>query len=417
MNRTRRILSTIATTFAFLAATAATAVAGDPELYDWPSDESPILVKSDAGILLLGADGTPRRALSWNPNDGDDDQPARLVDMTGDGSPEIIGSGSPTFITDSAGVPALSIDDGCDQVTVGDVGDHDGLGLVCVDGSRVSLYRGSGSRAWSMNVNRNIDYCRIGDLTHNNDNDIECKYRGRDQYLRIRPEGEAIDTSADSQTFEEPGEELAETQPVAGITVDGDVDIGGEDPLTITVDGDTITIGDTDDEESEPTTIDGVAAATTTGFGDLDDQQLVALTDDRIYVIADGGRAISDYSTDPSGYSRTPRAEYYSLNVNGFEDNEEVRELVRTIQDDLSQCYGSRMRSDPYAGSGRYILQYFIGEDGSIQQLNERTNRVRDDQLESCTKDAVRSLDYPGAEAGRAVVTLNLLFTFVDEEG
>lgn len=389
-----------------LLAASSTAMADDTQLYDWPAGDAPVLVQNDSGVLLIGPDAKPLRALSWDANDGDLDQPVRLVDMTGDNTPNIVGSGNPTFITDATGVPELSLNDGCDQVVVDEFRQFSGLGMVCVDGSDISLYGGDGSRAWSLGAGRNIDFCHTGDLTNNTENDIECKYRGRDQYIRIRPDGDVIDSSAETQGLEQPGEDLTETMPVDAVAGTGDV---------FSIDGNTITVS-VDDEITSVDADADIDAAFVKNFPEAESEFLVALAGHRLHLVSDDGQTVYDYSTDTSDYSRVPHADYYALNVNGFEDNDAVRELVRDIQDDISQCYGDRMRSAPFAGSGRYIVQLFVGEDGSIQQLTPRTNRVNDDQIESCTQDAVRSIDFPGADSGRAIVNLNLVFTFVDEE-
>lgn len=418
--RTRPLFIAL-TTLALVVATASSAVAGDTTVYDWTDDEVPVVIDTEEGLLMFGQSGEPVRAYSWNETTDERDRPVRLLDFTGDGSLEIIGSGTPTFVIDASGVPEFHFEDGCDQVAVADMIRDSEMDLFCVQGTEVALYTHTGSRAWSADIGRHLDYCSAGDLTGDTQPDIECKIRHADQFIRFSPDGEILDASAENEGIQNPENPADQIQGVdEGVwTGEQSFDLDGDGAA-----GETIHAADGGLEirkegADEPlATIDtgAVQGATVTEFDDREGQHVVVATADTIYVVGQGGEDVREFPADPAGYNRVPHAEFDSLHANGFgEADGDVQEMVRGAQDDIAQCYGSRLRTAPFAGTGRYLIQVHVGEDGSVQNINERHSGVDDDAIESCVQDAVRGLDFPGAEEGRAIINLNVVFSFRDE--
>lgn len=402
---------------------AASTAAAETKVYDWPDEQTPVLIHNDSGILLIGGEKKPLRAFTWSKNSGEYDQPLRLLDLNGDGTPQIIGSGTPTFVTDASGEPIFNFEDGCNQVVTADLVDGSNLDLVCVGRTEVRVHTPRGSRAWSADIGRAIDWCRAGDLTGDTSHDLECEYRGGGQFVRFRGDGEVLTTSAEETGIADYGRDLDFVDPSTDAVFTGeesfDVDGDGSAGETLhAVDG-ALEIRKRGEEEpvARIDTAGDVVAAVVKDLDEDGQPEIVAVTDRRLYIISEGGEEVADFSADASDYSRVPHAEFAGLHTNGFGDSDdEVKEAVRAVQDDIAQCYGRRMRTAPFAGSGRFIMQVFVGEDGAVQQVNRRHSGIGDDTIEDCAENAIRGVDFPGAEEGRAMVNVNIMFSFRDEE-
>ena len=402
---------------------ASQAMAQEAAIYDWGAEDAPALVANDTGVILIGTDARPLRVATWRANaSGERDKPLRLVDLRGDGSLNIVGSGNPTFALDESGEPLFAFEDGCRQLVVADIIQRTNLDLVCVKNRQVRVYTDRGNFAWSVDPGRNLDWCVAGDLTGNTRNDLECAYRGINQFLRVSYEGEVLTTDAENHNLENARESLNEPSPSPQTVWDGeerfDLDGGGEATASIHIEGGTLQVRQRGAEEPlSQTSVRGEPLASL--VKDLtgeDGQEVVLLTSQRIYVISEGGEQIEEFSANASQYSRVPHAELASVYVNGFgEAGEEARGRVGDIQDDMAQCYGTRLRSAPFAGSGRMVMQVIVDEEGSVQDVQKRHSRVGDSRTENCALEALRGLSFPGAEEGQATVNVNVIFTFRDE--
>ncbi len=422
MKKIQRGILAISVMTVAVVVSATVAWAGDTAVYDWPAEDAPVLVKNDSGVILIGADAKPMRAFSWNANDGDHDQPVRLVDIRGDGTPEIVGSGTPTFALNASGEPMFSFEDGCRQVVVADLIQRTNLDIVCVNSGEARVYTDRGRYAWSVSPGRNLDWCVAGDLTNNTRNDLECSYRGSNQFLRLSYEGEVLVTDAENHNLEGAEENLdeavASTEEVWSGDEGFDLDGNGEANITIeAVDGRLVVQKRGEEEALSSADLRGEPQASL--IKDLDGEgarEVVLVTDQRIYIVSEGGEKIEDFSANAGQYSRVPHAELASVYVNGFgEAGEEAREAVGDVQDQIAQCYGNRLRSAPFAGSGRQVMQVIVEESGDIQQVQKRHSGVGDSQVEDCAVEALRGVSFPGAEEGQATVNVNVIFTFRDE--
>lgn len=420
-NTTKTLIATITTSAVLLAATSA--MATDTKIYDWPDEEVPVVVVSDAGLVMLNQSAEPLRVFDWQANEGERDRGLRMLDTDGDGSPNLVASGNPTFVTDSAGDPQFSFTSGCDQVIVADIDRNTETDLVCIDGTELRLYAHTGSRLWSVDLGRGIDWCHAGDLTGDTRPDIECKFRGAEQYIRFRPSGEVITDEAERVGIDNPVELADQFHPVDEAVWTGersfDLDGDGTASETIQIDGSILQIHKKGEDEpiGSVETSGEIKAVTVANFNELEGARIVAVTDNhRLYVIGEAGGDVSDHSADPSQFNRVPHAEFNSVQVNGFEDNDAVRASIQEIEDNIASCYADRLRQAPFAGSGRLNLQGFVGDDGSVQTMRVRHSDVDDDNIENCVQNAVTGVGYPGADGPRAVVTVDLYFSFVDQE-
>ncbi len=407
---------------AMVMAASSTAVAQEAAIYDWPSEEAPILVTNGQGLLLFNTEAEPFRAFSWDGNEGEHDQPLRLVDLTGDMSPEIVGSGTPTFVTDAAGIPQYSFNDGCRQVVIAEMGHGSERDFICVQRNEVQVYTGSGSHAWTIRPGQPIDWCRAGDLTGTTHDDLECQYT-RGGYIRFSAGGEVLDASAQNPGLEGEREEISEVEPFGEDLWSGEqsVDLSGdgEPDHRLRADGSELVLeveGADEEEEAKRVDVGGeIEAVGLKDFGDEVGVAIVVLTGSEVAVITDAGESVETYVADPGRYERKPHAEYTTLRASGHGDREEeVKEMLEAVRQDIAQCYGQRMQTAPFAGSGVHNIQVELNDDGSAQ-LRQRRSDVDDERIESCANDAIEGIDFPPPESTPALVVVNITFSFVDE--
>lgn len=390
-------------------------------IYEWPSEEAPVLIENQSGLFLLGSDGSPLRVFSWNRNQGAEDRAVRLIDMDGDGNPNIVGSGTPTFVLQANGNPIFGEADGCRQVQVGRLVSRRGLDLVCVKRREVRAYTADGQFAWGFSPGVNIDYCRIGEVSGTGE-DVECKLAGREQYVRISGNGELLNDAGTSHMVAA-GDSRSYVRPVQeGVWT-------GEETFDLTGDGRPVErivaveagLEIRRGEEEEPLfTVETGAkplAAMVTTFGEEESSSIVALTANHIFVIRAAGEEVSRYSANAGRYRRVPHGELVSVFARGFgEGDSDAREAVRGVQAQISQCYGNRLRAHPFAGSGRQMVQVLVDESGAVKEVNQTASQVGDRQVEDCARQALRRGNYPAATEGQGTINVNIVFTFRDEE-
>ena len=390
-------------------------------LYDWPDADAPVLVETSSGLIFLSKEGKPFRVFAWRMNGGEWDQAVRLIDVEGDGAPNIVGSGTPSFVLQASGEPVFNLEEGCQQVALGRMTGARGHDVVCVRRREIRAYTGDGQFAWSVSPGRNVEFCRTGDITGNGRDDVECKYQGRESYLRIGNDGAILAESGEQSLLADAARQFQFASPVGEAVWTGeesfDIDGDGRAAETVHVEEGAVVIRKSGAEEpvariAVEGDVQSVAVKDLSGEGAL---SVVVLTSRGLYVAQDGGQEVERFAVDASRYRRVPYADLVSVFARGFgEGDEEARQAVRDLQDRISQCYGQRLRSNAFAGSGRQMLQVTVDGSGgaSVQQT---ASQVGDRQVETCARQALERGSYPAAEEESATVNVNIMFTFRDE--
>lgn len=399
--------------------------AAEVSVYDWPDAEAPVLVNAGSGLVLLGKDGAPMRAFSWRANSGERDPGLRLVDMLGDGTPEIVGSGKPSFVLRANGEPVFEIEEGCDQLIVADITASRGLDVACVTGREVRAYTGDGQFAWGVQPGRAVEWCQVEDVTGNVKMDFECKLRGRDAYIRISDSGELLTAEPGEAAMSGETPDLNEANAAPDAVLKGeerfDFDGDGKAEERLVVGEGSVKVVGAGGEDAplvEAEVRGEVEAALVKAMDGEGGVSVVAVTSERVYVLDQGeeGARARDFSADASDYRRVPFADLASVYANGFEDSAAAQEAVRGIGDRIGQCYASRLRGNAYAGSGRQIVQVTVGQDGKVKEVTQMHSDVGDSQVERCARQALERGTYPGSQGETGTLNVNILFTFRDEE-
>lgn len=400
--------------------------AAEVAVYDWPDAEAPVLVDAGEGLVLLGKDGAPMRAFDWRANSGERDSGLRLVDMLGDGSPEIVGSGKPSFVLRANGEPVFEIEEGCEQLIVADITASRGLDVGCVSRNELRAFTGDGQFAWGVQPGRALEWCQVEDVTGNVKADFECKLRGRDAYIRISDSGELLTAEPGEAGMSGEAPELNEAAAASDAVLKGEerFDFDGDgkaEERVVAGEGSLKIVGAAGEEAplAEVAVRGGeVEAALVKQLGEQGGVSVVAVSAERIYVVdkAEGEVRVRDFSADASRYRRVPFADLASVYANGFEDAGAAQEAVRAIGDRIGQCYASRLRGNAYAGSGRQIVQLTVGQDGKVREAMQMHSDVGDAQVERCARQALERGSYPGVQGESGTINVNILFTFRDVE-
>ncbi|TXD34199.1 AgmX/PglI C-terminal domain-containing protein [Lujinxingia vulgaris] len=399
--------------------------AAEVSVYDWPDGEAPVLVDAGEGVVLLGKDGAPMRAFDWRANSDERDPGLRLVDMLGDGTPEIVGSGRPSFVLRANGEPVFEIEEGCEQLIVADITASRGLDVGCVSRNELRAFTGDGQFAWGVQPGRALEWCQVEDVTGNVKVDFECKLRGRDAFIRISDSGELLTAEPGEAGMSGEAPELNEARAASDAVLKGeerfDFDGDGKAEERLVVGEGSLKIVGAAGEEAALAEVDvrgAVEAALVKQLGEDAGVSVVAVTAERIYVIdkAEEEVRVRDFSADASKYRRVPFADLASVYANGFEDAAAAQEAVRAIGERIGQCYASRLRGNAYAGSGRQIVQLTVGQDGKVKEVMQMHSDVGDSQVERCARQALERGSYPGAQGESGTINVNILFTFRDVE-
>jgi hypothetical protein len=393
------------------------------DIYDWPSSEYPVVVSNNGNLIFIDKEGKPTRAYDWKAQKrGERDKAVYFVNMDKDGGPEIVGSGTPTFVLNQDANAIWAHKEGCDQAIVSDFVADDKLDIMCNNGRELKVYTYDGQFVWSLGLNRRIESCRAGDWNGDLKSDLECSYRGSSQLARIDAEGKLIDGEADKQEIPDDANDLDEFAPAGKSVIEGkehfDLDGDGNADERLTADGDAIVVGSKAKSKAlARIELGGEAVgAVVKKMGDAGTHAFV-VTEDKIVVIGPDAKKKAEYSVDADRYKRSPLAELKSVYANNFGEgnNQKAQDAVTAVQDKLSACYGSRVRSNPFAGTGKMLLQVSVDDKGNVKNVNRVHADITDNSILNCAKKALQRADYPAAEGGNGSINVNINYTFVDE--
>ena len=425
----RTVIAGVASLGMFLVS--ATAFAGEGSIYDWNASEAPVLIENESGLVFLGADKEPWRAYHWDRAEGDHMKGLYFVDMDKDGKTDVVGGGDPTFGLHPSSNPAWSISEGCSQAIVANFAADDKLDVMCNRGSEISIYTHDRQKIWSIDLGVSIDWCRAGDINGDLKNDLECKYRGRETFVRLDSEGKLLAKESEESKISDDAVDLEEAQPVDAKKIlagEKEYDLNGDGATeeSLLADGNALVI----QSRSKKTAVARIelgGKAKSAIVKNIDGEgkpEIVALTDSDIIVANSKGEQIGKYSANAKRYRRHPVAEFDSVYARKFSDNEKAQKLVRGAQKDLAQCYERRVRGNLFVGIGQVIFKVTVGDDGKVENIERMHSAIRDQKVEGCAKKVIDGLDFPKAgekkddeeNAEKATVNIVLKFTFEDRE-
>lgn len=401
----------------------ASSAAAETTIYDWTNPETPVVVRNASGLIFIGKDKRPIRAYRWKEtNKGPQGQTVFFTDMDQDGSFEIVGAGKPTFVLQTNSDPLWQLEDGCDQVIVADFVADNKYDLMCQNGKEIKVYTHDGQFVWSLSLGRRIDECRAGDYNGDLKADLECQYRGMKKHALIESKGEIINPETDEQNISGEGIELDRAAPVDTAILDGktyvDLNADGHDDEYLKADGEALVIGSkAADTAIGRVELDGKPLAALIKDVDADgNTEVVAVTEDTIYLIAADARDVQKFAASANKYKRKPVAQLDSVYANGFgENNDKAKAAVEAARDNLSKCYASRVKHSQYTGVGQLIMEVHAAASGKVEKVSRVHSEINDAKVENCVKKALKRVDLPKAADENAKINVIMKMTFADE--
>lgn len=417
-----RSLLSVATGASALVALAANASAQDYQLYDWPDATAPAVITTPNGALYIHKDGSPYRAYSYAPNKVKG-QPAMIaVNIDGQGGPEIVGIGKPTFAISASGAPLWSMDKGCKQGLIGDIFADDKLELMCVQGNEIKVFTHDNQFAWGLSLGRSFGTCSLGETNGDLKADIECKVGGK--IARIDgAKGQLISAESSESMIPDdykPYDPMTPVDPKASMDGSQTYDFNGDGTAEEFVQVIDKAIGVSSKSSPKPLfVVDLKQVPQVVLVKDLDQDkkpEIIAIAGKSVFVISSNGKEVNSYSLDIKKYKRKPLAEFDSIYPNNFQDQDAATAEIKKRQGDLSKCYTSALKKDDFAGSGRLLLKVEVDAKGKPTQVSSDFSEV-DKKVSSCAISALKKGQYPVAAAEKTgSINITLRFTFRDQD-
>lgn len=326
----------------------------------------------------------------------------------------------PSFVLATSSDPIWALEKGCQQLLVADFVVDKKQDVFCLNGKDMKVYTHDGQFVWELGLGKALDACAASDINGDLKADIECAYKGTKQFTVIEGNGTQAIATATSRQIPETNVTLPEFAAVDGALLTGEqrVDLNGDGKPEerLQSDGKSLVIlsGAQDVELARIDTkgeVVGALAKDLDGDGTL---ELVAVTRQHVFVISGAGKNVASHSANAATYKRQPVAQLSGLHANGFADNAQARTTVEGLQDSLAQCYAGRVRTNPYAGSGRLLIQLGVDDQGKVARTEVMHNEVNDKTIEKCVRETLQKAKFPAAASGQASVNVNMTFSFRD---
>lgn len=354
-------------TLAFLVATLSTASAFGQTVYEWPSKEVPVMISNTSGVLFLGKDKTVYRVYSWSQTKGAEKPGVIVTDIDGDGNPDVVGAGKPTFVLNHDADPVFTLKS-CDQVIVTDIAADNKKDLMCLNGNEIAIYTNDGQLIWKAKTTARYDYCKAADINGDLKADIECKIRGAKKFTRTNgPNGEQLAAATENSEIAETKMDLfpGNALPADGFSMDRDLD-GDSKPEKILIGKDILIEG-------------------------------------------------KSFSLNAKKYKRVPVARLESVYASGFEADAAAQKVVEDLNDKLSKCYASQIKKNAFAGQGQVLIDLKVDKTGKATAAEITYSGIPDTSVSRCAQSALKSAKYPVPTDVEGKLNVRMFYTFRDQ--
>lgn len=354
-------------TFVFVLATLSAGSAFGQTVYEWPSTEVPVLIHNDSGVLFLGKDKTVYRVYTWSQNKGDEKLGLIVTDLDGDGNPDVIGAGKPTFVVNHNADPVFTLKN-CDQVIVTDIAADSNKDLMCLSGNQLSIHTHDGQMIWTTKTPNRYEWCKAADINGDLKADIECKIKGSKKFARHDgSNGELLAASTEGSEVSETRMNLFPAMAPAegGLILERDLD-GDKKPEKILI--------------GKDISIDGAS-----------------------------------FSLNAKKYKRVPVARLESVYATGFESDGDAQKVVEALNGKLSACYTSQVRKNAFAGQGQVLIDLKVDKKGKSSAADITYSGIPDKSVSKCAQGVLKSGKYPVPSAEEGTLNVRLFYTFRDQ--
>lgn len=91
-------------------------------------------------------------------------------------------------------------------------------------------------------------------------------------------------------------------------------------------------------------------------------------------------------------------------------DREDIRQVIKKNISSIKTCYSDRLKTKPDI-EGSVVVEWDISADGSVSKADIKTSSLKDEIVENCVIDKIKSLKYPVPPHG-TIPTISYPFTF-----
>ncbi len=370
------------------------------------------LASFEGGLVLLKANGDPHRIYKFaRIKEGTPDR-VRVVDVDGDGRPEVFGLGVPTFMLNKKGDPLWDVPKGCQGFALANVmGDEKQKELVCASGGAITVYTHDAQEVWSYDYGRRTVILDVGaaDTADTGNEDVEFRIRGQKKgFWRISNAGEELGRdfeARETQVQDETGDYKARLADLLGGKTSFDLNGDGAGEESLKVEGAHVVIASSGKGKplAEFDMPGGVVASAAVGDIDGDGKLEVLLGGVGVVrVVGFDGAVRADLRIDPARMQRTPVATLSGANATGLAvphkadnieeaDEEALRELLEQKGfGAVKACYERRLKSYPLTHRGKVILKFEVDGTGKIRGQHTLYSDVTNDAVVGCISKAAK---------------------------
>lgn len=400
------------------------AMAQDVELYAWPDSEVVAMVATRGGLIFMHKDGSPYRVYSWTPEKRASQEPYFVTDFDGDGQPEVLGAGRPTFMIDTNADPLWS-NKGCAITNVGDFSADRNPDVMCSDRRKIKMLTYDNQLIWDLTIGPSFKRCTAGDTNGDLKADLECTITGNRMAIIDGEGGSVIDPNASDSQIANPDAEvwtkaaLADPGVIGGSTL-SDLNGDGTAEEYLTIDDTLVSVV----SKSNPkalVTADLKAKPEAAMFKDLDGDgfdDVIVVSKKAIVTFFPKAEKVKSrtFSTSTKTYKRKPVADLQNVFANNFEDNDAAVAAFEAMGDKLSKCYAGQVKKNKFAGSGKLLLQAFVDEKGKVKTVNKLHSEIPDKKVASCAMTTLKKTKAPkAAEGNQGMINITINYTFRDQ--
>lgn len=388
------------------------------DIYDWSEPELPVLITTKGALIFIGKEKMPIRVYSWKASKGKNKKSSFIVDMDGDGKPDVVGAGKPIFVLNHMSDPVAYNKKGCNQVLVADFVADEKLDIACVNGKGITVYTHDLQMAWTAKINKNIKFCRAGDVNGDLKAELECRH-GKSWARFDGSNGELIAGETKTEEVTHPisvGIDPADPDILNGkraFDFDGD----GTSEETLVVDGNAVAIR-SHSKKVGLARFTLKSAPITALVKDIDGDkkvEIIIVTKKEILIASPDGKHTKSYSLNPKKYKRTPLAKLDSVYGNGFSDDKAAQKVVTEMNKKFSSCYSGQVRKNQFAGGGKMLVEAKVNKKGKVKSVTIHHSSLADKKVGKCVRGILKKLKFPAAAEDSATMNVSLSFTFRDQ--
>lgn len=341
-----------------------------------------------------------------------------VVDLDGDGRPEIIGIGKPTFGLDATGNPLWDFPDGCSELAVGDLLGTPEKEVACIHGKSLTVLACDGSPSWEVQLSSTGMSGLAAGLLGTTDGKDGLEFNVGKEILRFKGDGTPLGNEF-TERATTPVDLLELQRAESAGLLDGstqlDLDGDGVAEDSLLAEGSKLSLRFKGKQEPVVYELPGgriLAVAVGEGFGDT--PLIVVGGEGRVAFLGADGKVKKETAIDLLRASRSPKVEVVGVNAVGFELRENVGKTFDASREQVAACYEKRHKAYGLTRQGKTMFKFDVSDKGKVTAFETLYTTLNDSEVNGCIGRIVKGLTFPKPSEPGAHFTADLLFTWTD---